>query len=115
MMMMMMMIMLPTVLMTSLGTVPIYMGDTDTCRKLLPRADAAIYFSDFNESAESLASYLRELIANASSYELHRSRWRQESRTQLTTLGFSPWKCDVCAWAAEVVSRSKRNVLHITS
>lgn len=88
---------------TFLGVVPVYYGDSEHCRALMPHPDAAIFFTDFNLNATALVEYLNFLAHNSSAYEAHR-QWRH---------GFSPeymernallrdsHQCKFCKWASE--------------
>lgn len=72
------------------GVVPVYLGATDECRKLLPHPNAAIFVSDFKDVA-SLARYLQHLMHNATAYNMHRV-WHSNAfkSTTTTTTNLTP-------------------------
>ena len=80
------------------GVVPVYLGDTETCRKLLPHPKAAIFLDDFN-GVSKLADYLLYLTRNATAYDEHRA-WRNgfDANNQSNLFSMS-WPCAVCHWA----------------
>ena len=80
------------------GVVPVYLGDTDTCRKLLPHPKAAIFLDDFS-SVSKLSDYLLYLTRNATAYDEHRA-WRNgfNGGNQSSLFSMS-WPCAVCHWA----------------
>lgn len=89
------------------GTVPVYLGDTETCKKLLPHPRAAIFLDDFKNVSE-LADYLVYLQGNVSAYEEHRSwRHRFDPDRQSNLLSTS-WTCAVCYWAVDEMKRRNR-------
>jgi glycosyltransferase involved in cell wall biosynthesis len=85
------------------GTVPVYLGATNDCRKLLPDSKAVIFVEDFNNDIPKLAVYLRSLSENRTSYEEHRA-WRanfsEEAHRKLSPLLSTSWTCRICQWAA---------------
>jgi hypothetical protein len=85
------------------GTVPVYLGDSDQLKKLLPDPNAAIHVSDFKDNLKGLADYLNYLTKNETAYEIHRSSWRQsfsyEKNIAKSHLMEQSWFCRVCQWA----------------
>jgi hypothetical protein len=63
-------------LLLSVGTVPVYLGDSAHLRTLLPHPSAAIFVSDFDNNITALADYLKYLRDNEAAYEVHRL-WRK--------------------------------------
>ena len=90
------------------GVVPVYLGDTDTCRKLLPHPKAAIFLDDFS-SVSKLADYLLYLTRNATAYEEHRA-WRSDFNGDNQSSLFSmSWPCAVCHWALKTKKIKESN------
>lgn len=97
------------------GTVPVYYGDDDLVRQLLPDPKAAIFWSDFDRNASKLASYLKYLSRNETAYELHR-QWRH------TPDGFNfkewyvkhkqilNWRCRICNYASTHPQTRRKSV-----
>jgi Glycosyltransferase family 10 (fucosyltransferase) C-term len=79
------------------GTVPVYMGDSATCKKLLPHPKAVIFFDDFNSTSD-LGEYLIYLSRNESAYEEHRA-WRKDFKFEKPISQSVKWACEVCNWA----------------
>ena len=80
------------------GTVPVYLGDSVGCKKLLPHPKAAIFVDDFS-SIHKLTDYLLYLAANMTAYEEHRT-WRTSFEYERLPSHFNtPWPCAVCQWA----------------
>lgn len=88
------------------GTVPVYLGDSVGCRKILPHPKAAIFVDDF-ETIDKLAEYLQYLSGNKTAYEEHRA-WRHDFNplTQPSIFDIS-WPCAVCQWASR---KNKENL-----
>jgi hypothetical protein len=89
--------------MSVLGTVPIYWGDGDHLKKLLPDPKAAIFVSDY-PNATALVDYLKYLMTNETAYEEYRA-WRNVFSYE-KHIGNKPllqlsWPCRVCQWAVE--------------
>ena len=83
------------------GTVPVFLGDAETARPLLPDPMAAIFVADFPDTA-ALVRYLRHLIESEEEYEKHRS-WRH-SFDRKKHIAARPklqksFQCQVCEWA----------------
>ena len=55
---------------------PVYWGDADHLRALLPDPKAAIFVSDYKGNMQKLADYLTYLSTNETAYEVHRN-WRK--------------------------------------
>ena len=91
------------------GTVPIYLGPKEDCRKFIPFEKAVIFVEDYLPSSrgspdggvDRLALLLEELSSNQTLYEEH-LQWRDGfSADQITSpLLKVPWPCRVCSWAA---------------
>ena len=58
------------------GTVPVYLGDSSFCKKLIPLPNAVIYLDDFDGKVEQLVEKLKYLSTNETAYEEYRSVWR---------------------------------------
>ncbi|RYH20533.1 hypothetical protein EON65_23155 [archaeon] len=91
-----------------LGTVPIYLGSTTDCKKLMPHPRAAIYVSDYPD-IRSLASYMQSLMHNEAMYEQHR-QWRRrrndvegEGGVGGNEMVTKSWPCRVCEWAIKTM------------
>jgi Glycosyltransferase family 10 (fucosyltransferase) C-term len=93
---------------SSLGTVPVYLGDASHLKALLPHPKAAIFVADFNNNYTQLAEYLTYLSNNETAYESHRE-WRKtftyEGNIKNNPLLQSSWYCDVCRWAIKNAAR----------
>ena len=85
------------------GTVPVYLGASVDCKKLMPSSKAAIYVEDFGYNASALSAYLLSLMNNKDSYEEHRS-WRQAFNpfNQVSPLFQKNWPCRICEWAVSL-------------
>ena len=83
------------------GTVPVYLGDSDHLKSLLPHPKAAIFVSDF-PNITALVQYLTYLTKNETAYEEHRN-WRYnytvEKNIQNKPLLRDSWFCRICQWA----------------
>lgn len=82
------------------GTVPVYLGSSEDCKKIVPFKHAVIYVDDF-DSISSLSKHLIYLAKTKSAYDEYRS-WRQNFTGDLSS--FSPllkksWPCRICEWA----------------
>ncbi len=96
------------------GTVPVYLGDAEHLRSLLPHPKAAIFVSDF-ANISSLVAYLQHLAQNESAYEEHRA-WRFNYSVAANIVNrpllSDSWFCRVCKWAvnqtAAQTSRASR-------
>jgi hypothetical protein len=86
------------------GTVPIYLGDAEHLRALLPHPKAAIFIADYNGDYKKLANYLNYLSNNETAYEEHRE-WRKdftyEKNIKNKILLQDSWYCNVCKWGAK--------------
>jgi len=93
------------------GAVPIYLGDSNACRKLLPHPKAAIFADDYIISGrgqgladmrvEKLVKYLEYLASNETAYNEYLS-WRTGFEAQkLDPLLRVSWPCRVCSWARD--------------
>ncbi len=88
------------------GIVPIYLGASEDCRKLIPNPKAVIFVDDFDHDMNKLGQYLTLLMANETAYEEHRA-WRNDFVQQFTQentfipIGVSKktWPCRICEWA----------------
>lgn len=87
------------------GTVPVYMGDSATCKKLLPHPKAAIFVDDFNSTSQ-LGEYLQYLSRNETAYEEHRA-WRKNFKFEKPVSQSVKWACDVCNWALRTQQEMK--------
>lgn len=80
------------------GTVPIYLGATEDCKRLIPWDKAVIYLDDFT-GLESLGNYISYLMTNETAYSEHR-QWRHGfQELQLPSILRDSWPCRVCKWA----------------
>jgi hypothetical protein len=88
------------------GTVPVYLGASTDCKKLIPHPKAVIFVDDFDFDMDRLGKYLLYLISNETAYEEHRI-WREDFQNQLSNnKGFiamgenqKSWPCRICQWA----------------
>ncbi len=92
-----------------LGVVPVYLGDAEHLKNILPHSSAAIFVADYENNLTALAAYLHYLTQNETAYEMHRSGWRsQSSFLPSNPVGQSlmshRWNCRVCQWAHQTVS-----------
>lgn len=94
------------------GTVPIYLGDSQTCKKLLPDPLAAIFLSDFNYDMKNVSNYLKLLMNDEIAYERHRM-WRQSYNSSMHVATHDmmkqSWHCRVCSWAVNKVNESNNH------
>lgn len=92
------------------GTVPVYWGDSEQFKALLPDPKAAIFVSDYKGNIQKLAQYLTYLSNNETAYEEHRN-WRKtfdSSRNSRENIQLrDSWECKVCNWAVEEKNRRK--------
>eukprot|EP01038_Epipyxis_sp_PR26KG_P009574 gene9574-12897_t len=86
------------------GTVPVYLGDADHLKTLIPHPKAVIFVADYHDNYTALVEYLKYLENNETAYEEHRS-WRNNFNYQENVhnkpLLNSSWFCRVCDWAVE--------------
>jgi len=85
------------------GTVPVYLGDVEHLKSLLPHPKAAIFISDY-PNIRSLVAYLAYLTTNQTAYEEHRN-WRynftvEKNLENKPLLQTSPY-CRICQWAVK--------------
>jgi hypothetical protein len=84
-----------------IGIVPVYLGDADHLKSLLPHPKAAIFVADFPD-IPALATYLSYLMTNETAYEEHRE-WRKSFNPTAHRRGKAlletRWTCRVCQWA----------------
>lgn len=84
------------------GTVPIYLGSSEDCRKLIPSSKAAIFASDYSNEPKRLFDYLNYLMSNLTAYEEHRVGWRKNfDPNQGSELLTKSWPCRICEWASQ--------------
>lgn len=88
------------------GTVPVYLGDAEHLRSLLPHPKAAIFVHDFGGDYVKLADYLTFLSTNETAYEVHRA-WRKtfdyQANIARKPLLKDSWFCRVCQWVVATV------------
>ena len=109
------------------GVIPVYLGDSHTCRKLMPHPNAAIYADDYfvdvspdmnteggrnlhSLKVDKLANYLTYLSGNETAYNEHLA-WRTEFDVKsLNPMLQVSWPCRICAWASNqsIKNRVKR-------
>lgn len=89
------------------GTVPVYLGDSKGCRKLIPHEKAVIFVDDY-DSIEDLGVYLTYLSNNQTAYNEH-LQWRKANAAATVSTSTTDssndlisvsWPCRVCKWAA---------------
>lgn len=82
---------------------PIYLGDAQHLKSLLPHPKAAIFVADY-ENLTMLTDYLKYLLTNETAYEEHHA-WRKdfsyENNLKGKPLMLRSWQCRVCEWAAK--------------
>jgi hypothetical protein len=87
-----------------IGTVPVYLGDAEHLRSLLPHPKAAIFVADYAGDFAKLAAYLTYLTTNETAYEEHRA-WRDtfdyDANIAHKPLLKNSWFCRVCQWVVE--------------
>ncbi len=85
-----------------LGSVPVYLGDAEHLKTVLPHPKAAIFVADY-DNLTLLTDYLKYLSTNATAYEEHHE-WRKEFQYDKNIEGkplmMRSWQCRVCDWAA---------------
>lgn len=84
---------------------PVYLGDAEHFKTLIPHPKAVIFVSDFPDLS-ALIQYLRYLLSNETAYEEHRVWHKDFNQTREAFLQSHPllrtsWQCRVCEWAAE--------------
>jgi len=93
------------------GTVPIYLGASEDCKKMLPHPKAAIFLADFNDNVDQLVDYLKILSKNETAYEEHRS-WRRNFKPEMISpLISTSWPCRICEWARLSKSQGQSRAL----
>jgi hypothetical protein len=96
------------------GTVPIYRGDAQHLRALLPHPDAAIFMDDYKDT-KALVEYLQLLSQDEKAYEKHRA-WRHnysyEGVTMNNPLLRDTFWCKVCQWAVNMSHAGKLHNAH---
>eukprot|EP01040_Poterioochromonas_malhamensis_P005068 gene5068-5433_t len=84
------------------GSVPVYLGDAEHLKTVLPHPKAAIFVADY-DNLTLLTDYLKYLSTNATAYEEHHE-WRKEFQYDKNIEGkplmMRSWQCRVCDWAA---------------
>ena len=93
------------------GVVPVYLGSTEDCKKLLPHPKAAIFLDDFRGDAQRLGAYLQRLAANETAYEEHRAWRRTFDPVKQSPLLLKSWPCSVCEWAVKTAHAAAPPVL----
>ena len=94
-----------------LGSVPIYLGDSELLKNLVPDPKSVIYISDYNQNYTKLIEYLDYLSNNESAYGEYRN-WQKtfsyETNLQNNILLSDSWYCKVCDWARNnIISKIK--------
>jgi len=108
------------------GAVPVYLGDSNTCKKLLPHPKAAIFADDYVISsqgdeaslrdlkADRLIKHLEYLASNETAYSEYLS-WRTEFGGRARDRDLDPlvrtsWPCRVCNWARGEYSKKSAEI-----
>ncbi len=95
----------------TVGTVPVFLGDSVQLKALLPHPKAAIFVSDFGGNVTALASYLHFLGANEEAYEAHR-QWRHNfsyaANIRDKPILHETWPCKVCQWAVKMATQEHK-------
>ncbi len=85
-----------------IGTVPIYLGDHEHLRALLPHHRSAIFVHDFQGNISKLVGFLNDLATNETAYEEYRI-WRPSFKTNehlmSKTMLQKSLQCRICEWA----------------
>ena len=93
------------------GSVPIYYGASEDCKKLFPLKDAIIYVDDY-KSLDDLAGHLMYLSKNETAYESYRA-WRKDFSTlTLPDMLRTPWSCRLCKFAREWMKTKFNGDMH---
>ena len=96
------------------GTVPVYLGDANHLRSLLPHPKAAIFVADYDGDYAKLAQYLTYLSTNETAYEEHRA-WRHSfsyhSNIANKPLLKDSWFCRVCQWVVQIAQNATTNAV----
>jgi hypothetical protein len=89
------------------GVVPIYLGSTEDCKKLMPTTvsgkenPAVVYTSDFQNNPKLLADFLLPMMGNETLYNSYRS-WRNGfDPSKGSDLLIKSWPCRICEWAVK--------------
>ena len=94
----------------NLGSVPIYLGDTELLKKLVPDPKSIIYIADYNHNYTKLSEYLNYLSENEIIYEEYRN-WKKnfsyEKNIQNNSLLRDSWYCKVCSWVRQNIREKK--------
>ena len=93
------------------GSVPIYLGASTQCRKMMPSNHSVIYVDDYINKdngilqLQKLVQYINKLMFDKIEYDKFLA-WRksftleQQYRGELST-GKDTWPCKICKWAFE--------------
>ena len=80
------------------GTIPVYLGATNDCKKLVNISKAIIYMDDYM-NISAIGTYLNHLMNNKVEYEEHR-QWRNDFQIEhMSELLTKSWPCRICEWA----------------
>jgi hypothetical protein len=93
------------------GTLPVYLGATEDCLKLIPSDNSVIFVSDYGNNVKNLTDYLLFLQNNEIAYENHRLSWRKsfnpsKSGSELLT---KSWPCRLCEWAVMKMEEKRKH------
>ena len=90
------------------GVVPVYLGASEDCQKLMPREKNVVVFtSDFQNDPQKVGAFLQSLTQNQSLYESYRS-WRNSfDPMKGSDLITKSWPCRICEWAVTKMEQKK--------
>ena len=94
----------------NLGSVPIYLGDSEFLKKLVPEPKSIIYLADYNQNYTKLSEYLNYLSENKNVYEEYRSwtkRFSYEKNIENNSLLRNSWYCKICSWVRDNNQQNK--------
>jgi hypothetical protein len=87
------------------GVVPVFLGSSADCKRLLPSPKAAVFIDDFNGNIGAVAQHLVYLSNNRTAYDEYRTGWRKEfdqtAYQDRNPLISKSWPCRICEWARE--------------
>jgi hypothetical protein len=93
------------------GTLPVYLGATEDCQRLIPSNNSVIFVSDYGNNIKNLTDYLLFLANDETAYENHRMSWRKSFNPKNvdSELLIKSWPCRLCEWAVTKMKEGKKH------